>query len=55
MADDALASQAAGADGHLTKPIGAEKLIRAIHDARRPRAGAALAPDDPVAAVAKAG
>jgi signal transduction histidine kinase/CheY-like chemotaxis protein len=38
MAQDALASEAAGADGHLTKPIGADKLIDAIN-AVRDRAG----------------
>ena len=31
MAEDARSSIAAGADGHLTKPIAAEKLIAAIH------------------------
>ncbi len=32
MAQDAMASEAAGADGHLTKPIGADKLISAIQE-----------------------
>jgi PAS domain S-box-containing protein len=39
MAEDARSSIAAGADGHLTKPIAAEKLIAAIHqtqEAARP-------------------
>jgi PAS domain S-box-containing protein len=35
MAADARASEAAGADGHLTKPIAAEKLIAAIRGVRR--------------------
>ncbi len=35
MADDALASEAAGADGHLTKPIAAETLIAAVQGMRR--------------------
>jgi CheY-like chemotaxis protein len=36
MAGDAQASQVAGADGHLTKPIAAEKLIGAILQVRKP-------------------
>ena len=36
MAGDAKASEAAGADGHLTKPIAAEKLIGAILQVRKP-------------------
>ena len=35
MADDSRASEAVGADGHLTKPIAADKLIAAIQGARR--------------------
>ena len=35
MVADARASEAAGADGHLTKPIAAEKLILAIQGVRR--------------------
>jgi PAS domain S-box-containing protein len=34
MAEDANSSISAGADGHLTKPIAAEKLIAAIHQAQ---------------------
>ena len=44
MVADARASEAAGADGHLTKPIAAEKLILAIQGVRR-------APQDLVRAV----
>jgi PAS domain S-box-containing protein len=36
MAGDARASEVAGADGHLTKPIAAEKLIGAILQVRKP-------------------
>jgi signal transduction histidine kinase/CheY-like chemotaxis protein len=35
MVDDSRASEAAGADGHLTKPIAADKLIAAIQSVRR--------------------
>ncbi|MDR3512342.1 MAG: ATP-binding protein [Caulobacteraceae bacterium] len=37
MAENADASAAAGADGRLTKPIAAERLIAAVRGARRPQ------------------
>jgi CheY-like chemotaxis protein len=36
--DDRLASAAAGADGHIGKPIGAEELLGALAQAMRPEA-----------------
>ena len=38
MAEDMQSSRAAGADGHLTKPIAAGKLIAAVQQSRRPPA-----------------
>ncbi len=50
MAGDAEASARAGADGHLTKPIAAEKLVAAIQDMRRAPPSLAV-PDDRATAV----
>ncbi|HVM99784.1 MAG TPA: ATP-binding protein [Caulobacteraceae bacterium] len=40
MPEHAEASRAAGADGHLTKPISADQLFRAVEDAARGGVGA---------------
>jgi len=47
MPEHALASTAAGADGHITKPVTAERLLHVVEQVWTERAAAAA--DEPVA------
>ena len=52
MPEHAQASSDAGADGHITKPITADGLLRVVEQVWNDRAGSAVQDNDPLVATA---